>query len=429
MKKNYLSILLGIIVLLSCTKTPVNLSQFSNSKKTNTSYDRSIEEMKSIAIESVDFFSKRISTRGENSAYRIKDIIPVKSLETRAKSEKTDIYVVNFYEDAGFVLVGGKKYLPEIIAFVEGGNYDGSFSQVPGFNIFMNEISNSIKTLKCDNKEDDLQIQDFYYDIKSYIDTLSISKLVNTEWHQRYPFNMFCFTPDGISAPAGCVAIAMAQIMSKHSFPHEIKLTYPNADSIMTELDWSNMTLPLHTYNHNVVCKYCIQNGRLCREIGKHVGMEYGGFNSGASSENVKAAFESFGYVSSPYVDYHLTNIIESLKNGNPVYIRARNENSGHAWVTDGYKYIKKYEEHYKVDFKENTRELVGGTTTIERFLHFNYGWGGEYNGYYLAYHEAYGSSPIINNGSYQDPVITIFEGKHGLNKDVKIIYDIKPNK
>ena len=161
----------------------------------------------------------------------------------------------------------------------------------------------------------------------------------------------------------------------------------------------------------------------LGKEIGQRVGMTYSVGGSGAQSSNSPSTLSSFGYHTSSYTNYSISSVMSSLNAEHPVYIRAENTSSGHAWVTDGSKYICTTKKTHEVT--GTSRTLVATEYVKQWYLHFNYGWNGTDNGYYLALQKESGQGSIISGGSYDDTIVSIFSGP--FNKNVKIITDIYP--
>lgn len=416
----HFKILFTAIFLLSCTDKitdPVS----NNETDIAPPGIRSTTMVEQIAISAVEQFS--CSSTKSNETKKILNIIPNSPISKSASSLPL-FYVVNFDDCNGFVVVGASESAPEVIVYSEKGNYDGFSSRNEGFNIYMNEISRQISI----SSTYDNNIPPPGNQVRTTIATSTEENapLVQVSWHQHEPFNWYCSSPFNDSIPAGCVAIAIAQIMTAYSSPSSISLTYPGASTSSISFDWDEITNLSHTYSHSATCQHCIQNAALVREIGKRVGMQYAVGESRASSSNAPAVFSSFGYNTSSYSGYSLNSVMSSLNSGRPVYIRAENaetNGSGHAWVTDGSKYICET----KITHNVSTKELLATEYTENWYLHFNYGWGGLDDGYYLAYQRKHGSGSLIYGGSYDYYPITIFSGAENLSYNVKIITDIRP--
>ena len=105
----------------------------------------------------------------------------------------------------------------------------------------------------------------------------------------------------------------------------------------------------------------------------------------------------AFGYDQLPAVGYNYATIQSELASGRPVYVRGARlvvkdngstEYKGHAWVADGYKTRTEYVETYEVfpsPFGEefDQRELRGQYSTTYRYVHYNWGYDGDCNGFF----------------------------------------------
>ena len=202
----------------------------------------------------------------------------------------------------------------------------------------------------------------------------TVNPLINTTWGQESGYNALC--PNG--SPAGCVAIAMAQIMKYHKWPQ----TY----------NWDNMP------NSNAT--FATQT--LIADIGKAVGMDYGKDESGASIDDAKRGFESMGYVVSKN-KYNVTDVEREIRTyKHPVYMRGDRKNfigiswKGHAWVCEGaYEYTTcgSYFVEYLINRSTNPSYSSCGIPAYwapqsssgwgQKFLYMNWGWYGQYNGWF----------------------------------------------
>ncbi|MBR6227868.1 MAG: C10 family peptidase [Bacteroidales bacterium] len=198
--------------------------------------------------------------------------------------------------------------------------------------------------------------------------TVVVSPLLTSIWGQDRAnygldynaYNYYVQEPsvcsNGHNCPAGCVAVAMSQIMYYWKYP----VYSPN---IIEQYDWCNMPDLLNANSNNYV-KERNAVARLIRDCGIAVDMSYCSNDlcqSSASSFDVPEALEQFGYSHATIKrkKWHSNNWLTMLKNelnlGRPVYYKGRDELlGGHAFVCDGY-------------------------DSEDRF-HFNWGWNGLYN-------------------------------------------------
>lgn len=386
---------------------------------------RSPREVEIIATKASKTFSEDQNTKAIDER-KVKSIIR-NDLVTKSSSKEILYYIVNFADEAGYCLVGADVSSPEILAYINSGSYYGGKTDNPGFNLFIDEIENNLEigyNLSTSGLDPIILLED-----ETSTTTSTTSPLIHVAWHQDYPFNMYCSLPYNQDIPTGCVAVAVAQTMSVFSWPSTISLTFPNAIYTLTPLFWDQMNQGTHEENHALYCNICTQEGLLLREIGERVEMDYSVNGSFAWSSDVPDVYNSFGYTCSSYGNYSLDATLSSLSMGYPVYIRAEraNDDSGHAWVVDGSKYTDKTTTTYEV-YPDGHR-VVGMIEHDEIwYLHFNYGYGPTYNGYYIAYRTVSSNDQYPLGGPYSNVLVNIFTGPHNFNQTVMMITNIHPN-
>lgn len=219
----------------------------------------------------------------------------------------------------------------------------------------------------------------------------SVGPLLTTTWDQGQYYNAMCPVceqgPYDGHCPTGCVATAMAQIIKYWGYPihgrgahaYNTSNVDPNSMSsgINTEgygtlfvdfsqatYDYAHMPDALTAGSSQVEIDAVAQ---LMYHCGVAVNMFYGAGESGAMSEDVRSALISyFGFAPSlGYADKQLysdqaweDSLRANIDRGEPVYYTGVNVFSSHAFVCDGYKQ--------------------------DGYFHFNFGWGGFANGWYL---------------------------------------------
>ena len=205
----------------------------------------------------------------------------------------------------------------------------------------------------------------------------SVGPLLTTTWDQGQYYNALC--PEDANGfyghcPTGCVATAMAQIVNYWGYPvhgrgtHSYQSLYygtltVNYDS--TTYDYANMPDALTNSSTSAQVNAV---ATLMYHCGVANVMGYGAGSSSAISENTRTAFiNHFGYSSKlGYAERHLYTDAEwrgllktEIDSLSPVYYTAYNIfGTGHAFVLDGY--------------RDND------------YFHFNFGWGGQADGWYL---------------------------------------------
>lgn len=190
----------------------------------------------------------------------------------------------------------------------------------------------------------------------------SAEYLLTTTWDQNWPYNMYCPVIDETTAPVGCVATAMSQIIRfwNHPVNGTGSSTYfcsacadrLTADYENTTYDYDNMPDYL-TYESSDVEKDAVAT--LCYHVGVSLMMRYGSTSSGVSMSHVggyvsQALVNYFKYDSTTNYhnrgefsdEYWVDTIRREIEDGRPVLYAgydAGNDGSdaGHAFVLDGY--------------------------------------------------------------------------------------------
>lgn len=206
-------------------------------------------------------------------------------------------------------------------------------------------------------------------------------------WGQGEPFNLLCPTlSNGERAVTGCVATAMAQIMMYYKYAEgQESISYEwNGQTLSADFgkyDWDLMA-PKYTGSESEASRLAVAT--LMRDCGYSVRMDYGP-ESGAYSPDIPGALSgNFVYDHSliylPHSDCDKDSwekiLKEELDNKRPVLYSGTGNIGGHAFVCDGY--------------------------DDKGYFHFNWGWSGANDGYYLT-------------------------GEHSFPYDQAIIYGIQP--
>lgn len=208
-----------------------------------------------------------------------------------------------------------------------------------------------------------------------------VNPLIYTTWNQNYPYNSFCpvdAAGPGGHAYAGCVANGMAQIIKyyfypshgigSHSFNHT---TYGNQAAIFGEAYYNLGIMPVSLTSSST------QNqinavAMLMYQCGVSVDMSYGPTVSAASVYKIPSALVNyFGFSQSAayvaredYTDGAWINMIQhELNLSRPILYGGYSDSQsvGHRFICDGY-----------------------DTDTYGAFyFHFNWGWGGNHDGYF----------------------------------------------
>ncbi len=202
----------------------------------------------------------------------------------------------------------------------------------------------------------------------------SVGPLITTTWNQNQKYNVLCpedvESPDG-HAQAGCVATAMAQIVNYWKFP----LGGRGMHSYNSNYGTHEVNFESSIYDFNIMpdaltaesTEEQIRNvAKLIYDCGVAVNMGYGPGESSAFDQEARAGLINF-FRFSPDMSFAekacFSNddwndmIRQNLAANQPVYYSGQGKGV-HAFVCDGYK--------------------------ADDYFHFNFGWGGLADGWYL---------------------------------------------
>ena len=212
--------------------------------------------------------------------------------------------------------------------------------------------------------------------------TTEIGPLIGTKWHQDEPFNV-----DAPNKLAGCVPIAVGQIVYYYKYP--------------AKYDWSQIYLyPVL----NEAFKYFITDIRNLCDV------EYKPGGTGSNYKKVLKAFSFYlGYRANDNGIPDNTKLRNEVTAKRPVFICGENETTGHAWVCEGYqsynylgsismignRHVLPTGEGPYSDYTVHIHSTPSLNLQEREFYYMNMGWGGLNNGWYRSNTDI--SNPEIN--------------------------------
>ena len=289
----------------------------------------------------------------------------------RAKSPRTNepYYIFNAADNSGFVIVSADDRATEILGYALQGNLDEA-SLPPNVRWWLESYARQIESLETAEP------------MKTAARRASdkaIAPMLTAQWNQTAPYNSWCpdgnymdYDESGYDATnrclAGCVATAMAEFMhywrwplacealdSYEAYGHTIK------ELPATTFKWEQMQT---TYAKTATGPSADAVAELMRYCGQAVEMQYA-TNESTASLTAEAMISTFHY--SPncrllwrdsYTTSRWTDIIyDELEAGRPVLYRGENERVGHLLIVDG--------------------------SDGKGLFHINWGWGGQYDGFF----------------------------------------------
>ena len=211
-------------------------------------------------------------------------------------------------------------------------------------------------------------------------DGMVIPPLTTTKWNQGRYYNAYTPGDDGADAVdgrtyCGCAPIAMAQLIKYHNYPprgngsntyEDPSYGEQTANFCSTEYNWDNMPDSLLTYNDDVA--------EFIYQVGVATNTSYSTVYTDTYNSYVRDAlvnFFNFDESASWFSDVNgefARVAINDLNRGLPVMLTGTAlTGGGHSWVADGYGYF-----------------LDPGPNQPDEYFHFNWGWGGDNNGWFL---------------------------------------------
>lgn len=290
-------------------------------------------------------------------------------------------YVFNFAEK-GFVIIAGEDAYRPVIGYSTASAFDVN-DIPPALSDYLDGIAENIFRLgRQGSAVADPLVAAEWESVLSHGRLISrnggrgVDYLCQTQWNQTYPYNYCCpDDPDGSGGHAivGCLATAMSQLMrfwasptqgvGSHCYVHE---DYGEicADFGNTVYDWSNMP---NVLDNNATEEEKLATGTLCFHCGVTIDMGYGPDGSGGASGPIPSAMHTYFNYSDQIQFLKRDNydtetwkamVREQFDMGWPMYYGGCQDGGCHAFVCDGY-------DDYDM-------------------FHFNLGWGGGSDGWYL---------------------------------------------
>lgn len=164
------------------------LSATSSSAK-----DRTEREMQSIASKRLGLSMSTMATKAVNTA-------------VKKVSESKQLAVYNS-KGRGFVVIAKDDDFAPVLGYSDT-DYDTDVMPC-GLKWWMSQVEKSLEVRKAHAQT---------YQPAVYASSTA-TNFITTSWNQQAPYNTLCPKIDGVAAPTGCIATAMAQIMYYYKYP------------------------------------------------------------------------------------------------------------------------------------------------------------------------------------------------------------------
>lgn len=302
------------------------------------------------------------------------------------------LYIFNVSED-GYVVVSGDDCVQPVLAFSNQGKI--RLDYLPdGFKSYLRQRADEVSYGQNHGLPASPEVAAQWEKLrvpqpKSGQRKDGLTYLMSSTWDQGWPYNAYCPEIDYNTAPVGCVATAMSQIMHFWRHPAQgVGSTSYMCQACRARLsaDFGSTT---YDYDHmpDVLYYDCDEEEKeavalFCYHVGISVWMQYESYSSGVNMADVgpfccRALKNNFDYDTNARYLYRspFSNAawVDTIKNeieaGRPVLYAGYDNGStgndaGHAFVLDGY------------DSGSNT-------------FHVNWGWGGSCDGWCDLYNSA----------------------------------------
>ena len=245
-------------------------------KDLTASYIRSIEE----AYQSAQEYMEN-DNHMSRSDRMLKDVCTVNVISESSRlgraGSDTLLYAFDFENEEGFIIVAAPRNINAILAVTESGNFNSIETLTnPGFQYTLNATKNYVSNIwEIDTTK--IRPQKYMYK-DSIVKNIKQTPRLQVQWGQRYPENIFAE-----NKVAGCVPVAIGQVLSFFEEPCNISYHFPLKDISNENLNWTDVKkhsvsnldyepdpnqLWLHNLNYNCTDSRHKTIGRIIREAG-----------------------------------------------------------------------------------------------------------------------------------------------------------------
>lgn len=349
------------------------------------------------------------------------------------KEANTNLFYTFNFQSGGFVIVAADDASIPILGYSYSSAAPEDVSNTPiGFWLdrYKNQMSTIIKNSYSNATTLPQWSKILDSDITPYNSTPSVGPLLESKWGQESPYN----SKIPKSYPVGSIVTAMGQVMNYYQWPIKgngtkahpgsvngtgVNLT---ADFAETTYEWPKMTVPMLTGSS---AGATAATNTMLLHLGIATTTKFSTGISTSTTANALSAFKSnFRYTNTANIKNRLSYTASEwyqllraeLDLLMPVYYSITDLDMGadHAFVCDGY-------------------------TVDDNKFHFNWGFNGNYNGYY----EASMLNPNLTNSfissqqaifglwdyySTPSPVYNISVQSYGDGKKIKVTWDVNPS-
>lgn len=406
--KRFLLLIPLFILSISCDET-IDM----NDKIAIDEFNHVISKDYNVTLADVECYVnfKVLDAKNKGQELSVIDIFPILS-----EKGDTSLYVINYNE--GWDVISADKRLPMVVATSTVGSfiYDLDDPQ----DIYFTQLKEDIESFKmaCDliqvetkstgkSEQENVEFWDAItasndfitsrmIDPNTPLDTIEfdliidghwelmgvssvkeqdhlVDHLTKTNWHQSSPFNVYCpiRTDENTNAPAGCVAIAGAQMLYYLCYEKGKTVSVPTLADFQGDVDDNVDSYTFSNFRSDHWGSMDLgQIAALVSYVGYLVEMDYGNINSSAKTSLLDdKVFLPLGITCSD-INYDISILKDNLINNKPVIVSAYDNSIGHSFIVDGYqsyktKYTYTYEWVYDSDISSDPVEYVNPRVEI----------------------------------------------------------------
>lgn len=313
---------------------------------------------------------------------------------TDSATAETAAYVIASTSGRGFMVVSADDIAAPLLGYSDDSEFDPA--DIPAnMKAWLDDYARQIAAAKASEKVGALFAR------ANTPDYAAIAPMVTTRWNQDAPYNDLCPEYLGRRSVTGCMATAEAQVLNYHKFPEKgngvISYRWSKGNvTLSLDLDtvplmWNKM---LDTYTEESPADSKLAVANLMLACGYASAMEYSPSSSGAIiSTSAQGLYKFLGCREAAYVarEWYTPDAwdeyIYGLLAKGPVLYCGQSDYGGHAFVCDGY--------------------------SEKGYFHFNWGWGGKSDGYFLLSALNPGSQGIGGSSAGYNQLQCVISGLH----------------
>ena len=288
------------------------------------------------------------------------------SFSMQTQKGEPAVYIFDRPASSGYLIVSADDTATPLLGYADSGSFDAN-NMPPQLEWWLSEYASQIDYASANG------IKNTYAPIAN---KKEIAPLVKTKWNQGTPYNNLCPSVNNVKCPSGCVATAMAQVMKFWNYPEvgtgRVTATLPSGGTgegfinlAQKTFDWNNMIDSYSGYDYTNKQGNAVAT--LMQAAGYAAKMNYAPGGSGALSINAAISLSknfkynpNIQYLQRLYFNASEWNeiVYNELAAGRPILYGGQSTSVGHEFVCDGY--------------------------DGNGYFHFNWGWGGMSDGYFI---------------------------------------------